>query len=120
MEKCGICAYYMLVFIWVCSLIISTDASVGINITYLNDNHVCPSSRARWQDFTVYLETKPRLCMIQVTFNARYKREPIYTNTWWGQTVDYVYTTVYDPEVTFMDAYNPGSSRSLQRTVAPF
>ncbi|XP_052805806.1 uncharacterized protein LOC128235110 [Mya arenaria] len=85
--------------------LVCVDASVPINITYRNDNHVCPSSRARWQDFTVYLETKPRLCMIQITFNARYKREAIYTDTWWSNTVDYIYKTVYDPVVTFLDAY---------------
>jgi len=48
----------------VCLTFISVDASAPINITLSNDNHVCPSSRARWQDYTVYLETRPRLCMM--------------------------------------------------------
>ncbi|KAL4228567.1 hypothetical protein ACF0H5_011617 [Mactra antiquata] len=81
------------------------QGGVPINISYGNDNHVCPSSRARWQDFTVYLETKPRLCMIQITFNARYKREPIYHNTWWGNSVEWIYKTVYDPEVKIVDLH---------------
>ena len=50
-----LCMYYNTAFVY---------ASVPINITILNDNHVCPKSRARWQDYTVYLETKPRLCMM--------------------------------------------------------
>lgn len=83
-----------------------------INITYLNDNHVCPTTRARWQDFTVYLETKSRLCMIQITFSARYKQELIYQNdNWWGSNEQYVYTTVFDPEIKFVDLHRwPGSN----------
>lgn len=81
------------------------QGGVPINITYVNDNQVCPKSRARWQDYTVYLETKPRLCMIQVTFNARYKQEPIYHDTWWGNSVEWVYRTVYDPEVKMVDLH---------------
>ncbi|XP_045209737.2 integumentary mucin C.1-like isoform X1 [Mercenaria mercenaria] len=81
------------------------QGGVPIDITVLNDTHVCPSSRARWQDYTLYLETKPRLCMIQITFNARYKREPIYHNTWWGNSVEWVYRTVYEPDVKFVDNY---------------
>lgn len=60
----GCFAKIRLVVLFIYVNILFVTSSVPINITYVNDNHVCPASRARWQDYTVYLETKPRLCMM--------------------------------------------------------
>ena len=58
MAKCLLVSLFLSVTFGFCF------SSEPIEISYVNDTHVCPSSRARWQDYTVYLETKSRLCMM--------------------------------------------------------
>ncbi|KAK3597949.1 hypothetical protein CHS0354_042296 [Potamilus streckersoni] len=71
----------------------------AMNVTVINDYNSCPAARASFQDYTVVLETTYGLCRIYITFNARYKN--VNQHHSWGNE----YTTVYDPQIQFVDLH---------------